>query len=209
MTMPVQKFAPMTKNFPTFDCDAHVTEPPWLWDRAKDWLTASEYEDLKNSIWFDKDSEQLIVNGFADTGLGSQRIGGTAGVVNVLSLAGPGLKHNIQRALNVRNLNRNTALTKEQAAYLDHPGSYEPKPRLKDMDTQGIDQVMIIPTDIDTYPWILSATGARAMCKAYRPTNIVRRIRSGCSLRRYCRCRIPSLPNRKSIGWRPRAAGSA
>jgi predicted TIM-barrel fold metal-dependent hydrolase len=35
------------------------------------------------------------------------------------------------------------------------------------MDTQGIDQVMIIPTDIDTYPWIQSATGARAMCKAY------------------------------------------
>jgi len=165
--MPVQKFAPMTKNFPTFDCDAHVTEPPWLWDRAKDWLSQSEYEELKNSIWFDKDSEQLIVNGFADSGLGSQKIGGTAGVVNVLSLAGPGLKHNIQRALNVRNLNRKTALTKEQAAYLDHRGSYEPKPRLKDMDTQGIDQVMIIPTDIDTYPWIQSSTGARAMCKAY------------------------------------------
>jgi hypothetical protein len=33
--MPVQKFAPMTKDFPTFDCDAHVTEPPWLWERAK------------------------------------------------------------------------------------------------------------------------------------------------------------------------------
>ena len=165
--MPVQKFAPMTKNFPTFDCDAHVTEPPWLWDRAKEWLTKSEYEELKNSIWYDKDSEQLIVNGFADSGLGSQKIGGTAGVVNVLSLAGPGLKHNIQRALNVRNLNRKTALTKEQAAYLDHRGSYEPKPRLKDMDTQGIDQVMIIPTDIDTYPWIQSSTGARAMCKAY------------------------------------------
>ena len=165
--MPMQKFAPMTKNFPTFDCDAHVTEPPWLWDRAKDWLSKSEYEELKNSIWFDKDSEQLIVNGFADSGLGSQKVGGTAGMVNVLSLAGPGLKHNIQRALNVRNLNRKTALTKEQAAYLDHRGSYEPKPRLKDMDTQGIDQVMIIPTDIDTYPWIQSSTGARAMCKAY------------------------------------------
>jgi len=25
--MPFQRFAPMTKNFPTFDCDAHVTEP--------------------------------------------------------------------------------------------------------------------------------------------------------------------------------------
>jgi uncharacterized protein len=165
--MPVQKFAPMTKDFPTFDCDAHVTEPPWLWERAKDYLTKDEFEALKSSIWFDPESKQLIVNGFANTGLGSQKIGGNPGILNVLSLAGPGLKHDIQRALNVRNLNRKTAVTKEQAAYLDHQGSYLPKPRLRDMDTQGIDQVMIIPTDIDTYPWIQSATGARAMCKAY------------------------------------------
>lgn len=165
--MPVQKFAPMSKDFPTFDCDAHVTEPPWLWERAKDYLTKDEFQDLRNSIWFDAESRQLIVNGYANTGLGSQRIGGNPGIVNVLSLAGPGLKHDIQRALNVRNLNRRTALTKEQAAYLDHQGSYLPKPRLRDMDVQGIDQVMIIPTDIDTYPWIQSAAGARAMCKAY------------------------------------------
>jgi uncharacterized protein len=165
--MPIQKFAPMSKDFPTFDCDAHVTEPPWLWERAKDYLSKAEFEALRNSIWFDEESKQLIVNGFANTGLGSQRIGGNAGMVNVLSLAGPGLKHNIQRALNVRNLNPKTALTKEQAAYIDHPGSYQPKPRLADMDVQGIDQVMIIPTDIDTYPWITNAMGARAMCKAY------------------------------------------
>ena len=25
--MPTQRFAPMTKDFPTFDCDAHVVEP--------------------------------------------------------------------------------------------------------------------------------------------------------------------------------------
>jgi predicted TIM-barrel fold metal-dependent hydrolase len=35
------------------------------------------------------------------------------------------------------------------------------------MDVQGIDQVMIIPTDIDTYPWLQNAVGAKAMCKAY------------------------------------------
>jgi hypothetical protein len=150
--MPVQKFAPMTKNFAIFDCDAHVTEPPWLWERAKDWLTRDELEALKNTIWFDAESQQLIVNGKAGTGIGAQRIHGTVGTVNVLSLAGPGLKHDIQRALNVRNLNRKTAITAEQAEYLDHKGSYLPQPRLKDMDTQGIDQVMIIPTDIDTYP---------------------------------------------------------
>ena len=34
--MPVQRFAPMTKDFPTFDCDAHVTEPPLIRERAKD-----------------------------------------------------------------------------------------------------------------------------------------------------------------------------
>src|SRR5438105_710624 len=167
MAMPVQKFTPMVKEFPTFDCDAHVTEPPWLWDRAKDYLTKEEYESLKASMWFDPESKQLVVNGHPETGLGSQRVHGTPGMVNVLSLAGPGLKHDIQRALNVRNLNRKTAITAEQADYLDHKGSYEPKPRLRDMDVQGIDQVMIIPTDIDTYPWIQSATGARAMCKAY------------------------------------------
>ena len=165
--MPVQKFAPMTKNFPTFDCDAHVTEPPWLWERAKDWLTAGEYEALKSSIWFDPESKQLIVNGLPTPASGRSGFGGTPGAVNVLSLAGPGLKHDIQRALNVRNLHPKTALTKEQADYLDHTGSYEPKARLRDMDVQGIDQVMIIPTDIDTYPWLQNAMGARAMCKAY------------------------------------------
>ncbi len=165
--MPIQKFAPMTKNFPIFDCDAHVTEPPWLWERARDYLTKDELHDLRDTIWFDADSKQLIVNGKAAAGIGSQHIGGTPGIVNVLSLAGPGVKHDIQRALNVRNLDPKTAITQEQADYLDHKGSYEPKPRLRDMDIQGIDQVMIIPTDIDTYPWLLNAPGAKAMCKAY------------------------------------------
>jgi len=35
------------------------------------------------------------------------------------------------------------------------------------MDIQGIDQVMIIPSDIDTYPWLDNDIGAKAMCKAY------------------------------------------
>ncbi len=95
--MPVQKFDAMTKDFPTFDCDAHVTEPPWIWERAKDWLTDAELEALRSTIWFDAETKQLIVNGHAAAGLGSQRIGGMPGIVNILSLAGPGLKHDIQR----------------------------------------------------------------------------------------------------------------
>jgi predicted TIM-barrel fold metal-dependent hydrolase len=35
------------------------------------------------------------------------------------------------------------------------------------MDIQGIDQVMIIPTEIDIYPWLENALGAKAFCRAY------------------------------------------
>ena len=165
--MPVQTFEPMTKDFPTFDCDAHVTEPARIWERAPEHLTRDELDALKATIWWDAETQQLIVNGRAGAGIGSQSRGGIPGTMRVITNAGPGVKHNIQRALNVRNLNPKTALTQEQVAYLDHPGSYEPEPRLRDMDVQGIDQVMIIPTDIDTYPWLQNALGAKAFCKAY------------------------------------------
>jgi uncharacterized protein len=166
--MRVQKFAPMTKNFATFDCDAHVSEPPWLWDRARDSLSQRELTALEETMWFDSESRQLIVNGKAGVGaITWQSIGGKAGTLNLLSVAGPGLKHDIQRTLNVRNLHRKTALSQDQAEYLDHKGAYKPKPRLRDMDIQGIDQVMIIPSDIDTYPWLQNDVGAKAMCKAY------------------------------------------
>jgi predicted TIM-barrel fold metal-dependent hydrolase len=166
--MRVQKFAPMTKHFATFDCDAHISEPPRLWERTRDILSRREFEALQDTMWFDPETRQLIVNGKAGVGaLTRSQIGGMTGALNLLSLAGPGLKHDIQRTLNVRNINRKTALTKEQSAYLDHRGAYEPKPRLRDMDIQGIDQVMIIPSDIDTYPWLQNDIGAKAMCKAY------------------------------------------
>ncbi len=165
--MPVQKFPAMSKDYATFDCDAHITEPPEIWDRAKDNLTRDELEALKATMLYEPESKQLIVNGRAGVGIGSQKRGGTPGITRAISTAGPGVKHDIQRALNVRNLRPETALTQKQVAYLDHDGSYEPKPRLLDMDVQGIDQVMIIPSDIDTYPWLQNALGAKAACKAY------------------------------------------
>src|SRR5271155_705400 len=142
--MPVQKFAPMSKDYPTFDCDAHVTEPTIIWERAKDLLTADELAALKATDWYDPDTRQYYING--KTGGHLLGLRGNPGFLPFVSLAGPGIKHDIQRTLNVRNLRAETALTKEQSDYLDHAGSYEPKPRLRDMDVQGIDQVMIIPT---------------------------------------------------------------
>ena len=71
--MPVQRFAPMTKDFATFDCDAHVTEPPLIWERAQEFLTRDELDALKATIWWDAESRLLIVNGRAGIGLGSPR----------------------------------------------------------------------------------------------------------------------------------------
>jgi uncharacterized protein len=164
--MPIQRLAPMTKDFPSFDCDAHVTEPPWLWERAKDYLTKDEFDALKASFFFDPESRRVVANGLGYAGPASL-YRGNPGMVNVLSLAGPGVNHDIQRALNVRNVRRKNPITRAQADYLDHKGSYLPDHRLRDMDVQGIDQVMIIPTDFEAYPWIQNAAGARALCKAY------------------------------------------
>jgi hypothetical protein len=61
----------MTKDFATFDCDAHVTEPPLIWERAQEHLTRDELEALKATSWWDADSQQLIVNGRAGAGIGS------------------------------------------------------------------------------------------------------------------------------------------
>jgi hypothetical protein len=88
-------FCPMTKDFATFDCDAHVTEPPVIWERAQEFLTHDELDALKRTIWWDADGRLLIVNGRAGIGLGSPRKGGIPGTMRVITNAGPGVKHDI------------------------------------------------------------------------------------------------------------------
>ena len=109
-------------------------------------------EALKATMWYDASTRELLINGKANVHDFSAVPAVGPGKIDIVRLAGPGVKHDIQRALQVRNLNAETALTQEQSEYLAHPGAEEPGPRLRDMDAQGIDQVMIIPTSIDTYP---------------------------------------------------------
>ena len=130
--MPVQKFAPMIKDYATFDCDAHIVEPTRIWERAADHLTKDEMEALKSTMWYDAETKQLIVNGKADVNGFSPvpRVG--LCMLEIVTLAGPGPKHDIQRAFNVRNLNPLTALTKEHAESLAHSGADDPTPRPPD-----------------------------------------------------------------------------
>ena len=123
--MPVQTFPPMTKDFPSFDCDAHIAEPMEIWERAAEHLTRAELAALKTTLWYDRESDQLIVNDTVGAGIRSKEGRGTTAAINLISVAGPGMKHAIQRALNVRNLRPETALTKAQAtkvAQMAHDG---------------------------------------------------------------------------------------
>src|SRR5260370_23208686 len=95
--MPVQRFAPMTKDFATFDCDAHVTEPPLIWERAHEFLTRDDLDALKRPIWWDADGRLLIVNDRAGVGLRSPRKGGIPGTTRVTSSDGPASKQAIPR----------------------------------------------------------------------------------------------------------------
>ena len=87
--MPIQRFAPMTKDFATFDCDAHVTEPPLIWERAADHLTREELAALKETIWWDDETQQLIVHGKAGVGIGSPRRGGIPGTMPMMPTMPP------------------------------------------------------------------------------------------------------------------------
>src|SRR3989442_13399217 len=124
--MPVQTFAPMTKDFATFDCDAHITEPPKIWERAHAYLTKDELEALKATCWWEPATQQLLVNGKVGAGAGVQNIGGAPGVIRVTTVAGPGLKHDIQRALHPRTPHPKNALPNEQPGRLNPPAPSEP-----------------------------------------------------------------------------------
>ena len=163
--MVVQKLgAPMTKDFPVFDCDAHVVEPPELWERAKESLTREELEYLKNAYWLMPGTGQVLING-RNVGNSTHRVGNS---VTSTAITGPGVDTRVERALWVRNLDPVHALTPEQAEYVNHRGAWDPRARLRDMDMQGIDQVMIIPSPINEYTyWIENHFGARVWCQVY------------------------------------------
>ena len=55
-------------------------------------------------MWYDPETGQLIVNGQAGWGRLLATYRRHAGKLNLLSVAGPGLKHDIQRTFHVRNL---------------------------------------------------------------------------------------------------------
>lgn len=144
----------LTKDFPVFDCDAHVNDPRDIWER----YVEPEFRDaVRRSYW--QEDNQTILNGRTVV------IGGQAHdfpSYNPICIAGPGMNKKIMRKL------QQMGLDQEQKKYVEHRGAYDPHARIRDMDLMGIDQVMIIPTMmVAHFPFVESAEGALGFARAY------------------------------------------
>jgi predicted TIM-barrel fold metal-dependent hydrolase len=144
----------LSKGFAVFDCDAHVNDPPEIWEK---YVEPGERELVKQAYWRDKTGGMLN---------GKWRVisGAEADFVsfNPACSAGPGMSNRLLRRLQQMSLNE------EQKDYLLHKGAYSARARLRDMDLMGIDQVLVIPTMmVSHFPFIESADGARALARAY------------------------------------------
>ncbi len=158
--------APMQKSFPTFDCDAHVTELPEIWN----YLSVKEREFVKD--WFWPQGHKVLVNGkyLAVANWGHGKSGNTHGfppldrkwITNVVEAAGPGVNKKIVRKLYA------TVLTEEQVEYTNHKGARDGLARLEDMDKMGIDQVVVVPLMMfSVFLFVENHHAAQLMARAY------------------------------------------
>lgn len=139
-----------TKNFPVFDCDSHIYEPPEVWDK---YIPQANRDFAKTHFYRDADRLYLVRNGrisFRDPdkwkypgetwhpGLTKKIIGQTQ----------PGTKEWDE----VVGRNRSAR---------------DPDVRLKDMDASGIDQVMIFPSTFVYLALVENADAAYMCARAY------------------------------------------
>ena len=117
-----------TKNFPVFDCDSHVVEPPLIWD---EYVPKTQRAWIKTQFCFHTDSDLLYINGRVVPAARERSNAAEVGWAR----------------WNKKEVGRLTPGTKEwQAKFGRLKGCRDPHARLKDMDAIGTDQVMLFPT---------------------------------------------------------------
>lgn len=146
----------LSKDFPVFDCDAHVNDPLEIWAR---YVPEAERELVRACYW--RDDNQAWLN--ATTKVVGGGSGEFAPLYNPICIAGPQMNKKI-----LRKLMSMVPLDDEQRDYLLHRGAFDPQARIRDLDLMGIDQVLVIPTmSIMNLPFAEDPEGARSFCGAY------------------------------------------
>jgi uncharacterized protein len=145
----------LTKDFPVFDCDAHINDPTPIWD----YVPASKKDLVRQTYW--RGENEAWLNGTEAV------MGGGNGhfypSYNPICIAGPQMNKKIMRRLNTM-----IPLTEEQRAYVHHDGAIDAKARIKEMDLMGIDQVLVIPTMVIMHlPFVKNDEGLDVFCQAY------------------------------------------
>jgi predicted TIM-barrel fold metal-dependent hydrolase len=139
-----------TKNFPVFDCDSHIYEPPEVWDK---YIPENHRDFARTHFYRDADRLISVKNGkisFRDP--------------NKWKYPGetwhPGLNKQIIGAVSPGTREWDEQIGRNRSAR-------DPLARLKDMDAAGIDQVMIFPSTFVYLPLVENAEAAYICARAY------------------------------------------
>ena len=116
------------KDFPVFDCDSHVVEPPAIWD---EYVPARSRAWVKTQFCFHTDSDLLFINGRVVPAARERSNAAEVGWAR-------------WDKKEVGRLTPGTAAWQRKFGRL--LGCRDPQARLKDMDALGTDQVMLFPT---------------------------------------------------------------
>ncbi|MDH3442581.1 MAG: amidohydrolase [Deltaproteobacteria bacterium] len=139
-----------SKNFPVFDCDSHIYEPPEVWDR---YIPENHRDFARTHFYRDADRLISVKNGkisFRDP--------------NKWKYPGetwhPGLNKTLIGAIPPGTKEWDETIGRNRSAR-------DPLARLKDMDAAGIDQVMIFPSTFVYLPLVKDAEAAHICARAY------------------------------------------
>lgn len=138
-----------TKNFPVFDCDSHVVEPPAVWD---EYVPAKERAWVKSQFCFHTDGDLLMINGrvvpAARERSNAAEVGWARWAKSEIGAYTPG--------------------TPEWNARFGRLlGCRDPDARLSDMAALGIDQVMLFPTWFVRLALLRDPRAATILARAY------------------------------------------
>lgn len=145
----------LTKDFPVFDCDAHINDPTRIWS----YVPESKRELVRATYW--RGDHEAWLNG--DEAVMGGGNGHFYPSYNPICIAGPQMNKKIMRRLNTM-----IPLTEEQREYVHHDGALDANARIKEMDLMGIDQVLVIPTMVIMHlPFARNDEGLGVFCHAY------------------------------------------